>query len=115
MRDSKLRFPQGSRNTEGKDRVDEPMRVADADIALPAEAAHLIGVVRNNMDLLDHCGVANAAPQVGVDLRKVIEKEVVRALLCLREFRPRHNYSEANDLVINWDKPGPMELLLVED
>ena len=80
MRHSKLRLPQCSRDAKGKDGVDETMRVADANITFPAETANLIGVVRDDMHLLDQLNVGNAAREIGIDPGKSAAEELIGSL-----------------------------------
>src|SRR5262249_4173232 len=80
MRHGKLGFPQGGRDAKGKDRVDETMRVADANITFPAEPANLIGVVRDDMHFLDQLYVGNAAREIGVDPGKSTAEELPGSL-----------------------------------
>lgn len=51
MWDGELRLAQGGGNAEGKDRIDETMRVTETDETFAAKAAHLKRVVRNNVHL----------------------------------------------------------------
>ena len=53
MRHGKLCFPQGSRDAKGKNRIDETMRIPNADETFSAKAADLVGVVRNYVHFLD--------------------------------------------------------------
>src|SRR4030095_2729669 len=52
-RRGKLPFTHGHRYSEGKYRIDETVRITDTEKTFPAKAAHLVGVVRYNMHLLN--------------------------------------------------------------
>lgn len=80
IRHGKLRFSQSGRDAKGKYRVDEPMRVSNANITFPAETANLIGVVWDDMYFLDQLYVGNAAGEIGVDPGKSAAEELIGSL-----------------------------------
>src|SRR5438128_2849955 len=91
------------------------MRVTDADKAFPAEAAHLIGVVRDNMHLLNQVHLGYATPKFWVDVVKLIPEELFWSLLFRKEVSPRRDHPDADDILIEWNEPGPVKFLRVED
>ena len=70
MRHSKLCFPQSGRDAKGKNRIDEPMRVADANITFSAKTANLVGIVWNYVHFLDQLYVGDSARESGIGSRE---------------------------------------------
>src|SRR6266487_481535 len=114
-RRGELRFARGHRYSEGKYRVDETVRVTDADKAFPAEAAHLIGVVWDDMHLLNQVHLGYATPNFRVDVVKLIPEELFWSLLFRKKVSPRRDHSHTDNVPVDRNEPRPMKLLRVED
>src|SRR5882724_671413 len=114
-RGGKLRFAHGHGKPEGKYRVDETMRIADANETFPAKATDLIRVIGDNMHLLDQLHLRNTARDFRVDLIKVTSEEFLSGLLFLQKVGPRYDQPNADNLLIKGDEPRPVELFLVKN
>jgi hypothetical protein len=53
------------------------MRVPDADKAFPTETAHLVGVVWDNVHLLNQVQLRHAIPKLRVDVLKFIPEKLL--------------------------------------
>src|SRR5437773_2206852 len=80
-RRGELRFSRGHRYSEGKYRIDETVRITDADKAFPAEAAHLVGVIWDNMHLLNQVHFRYAIPKFRVDIVELVPDKLFGSLL----------------------------------
>src|SRR5213592_4625937 len=72
-RRGEFRFAHGYRYSKGKYRIDETMRITDADKPFPAEAAHLVGVIWDNVHLLNQVQFRYAIPNLRVDIVELVD------------------------------------------
>src|SRR5437588_7697295 len=75
-RRGELRFAHGYRYSKGKYRIDETMRVTDADKAFPAEAADLERVIWDNMYLFNQVHFRHAIPKLRVDIVVLVSEKL---------------------------------------
>src|SRR5689334_24930618 len=91
------------------------MRIADADVALPTEAADLERIVWNHMDLLGHIQLWHAASDFGINIEDLFAEIFFGRLLLFKVLRPRRHHSETNDFLVDGNKPAPVKLLIIEN
>src|SRR5207249_1404402 len=114
-RGRKLALPHRDCQTEREDRIDETMRVPDADESLSAKPVHLVGVVRDHMDVFDQFDLGNSTAQVRVKFTKFSNEKIAFALLFVQKVRGWAYDADTDDLVIERDEPCPVVFFLVED
>src|SRR5262245_18815380 len=99
-RRGELRFAHGYRYSKGKYRIDETMGIADADKAFPAEAAHLIRVIRDNMHLLNQVHFRYAIPKLRVNVVELVSEKLFGSLLFSQKVRVRRDHSHTDDVLV---------------
>src|SRR5437868_7525355 len=104
-RRGELRFAHGYRYSKGKYRIDETMRVTDADKAFPAETAHLVRVVGNNMHLLNQVQFRNTIPNLRVDVVELIAEKLFRSLFFGQKVRVWRDHSDADNVLVERNEP----------
>src|SRR5437667_7373191 len=114
-RRGELRFAHGHGESERKYRIDETVRVTDADKAFPAEAAHLVGVVGDNVHLLNQVQLRYAIPKLRVDVIELVPEKLFGSLLFGQKVRVRRDHSHTDNVVIKRNEPCPVKLFRVED
>src|SRR5438552_18198889 len=114
-RRGELRFARGHRYSEGKYRIDETVRITDADKAFPAEAAHLVGVIWDNMHLLNQVQFRYAIPNLRVDIVELVAEKLFGSLFFGQKVSVRGDHSYTNNVLIQWNEPRPMELSRIEN
>src|SRR4029450_1693886 len=114
-RRGELRFARGHRYSEGKYRIDETVRIADADKAFPAEAAHLVGVIWDNMHLLNQVQLRYAIPKLRVDVVELIPEKLFGSLLFGQKVCAGRDHSHTNDVLVERNEPRPVKLFRVEN
>src|SRR6266481_4947846 len=114
-RRGELRFAHGYRYSKGKYRVDETMRITDADKAFPAKAAHLVRVIWDNMHLLNQLQFRYAIPNLRVDIVELVAEKLFGSLFFGQKVSVRGNHSYTNNVLIQWNKPRPMKLSRIEN
>src|SRR5947207_13700963 len=114
-RRGELCFPHGYRYSKGKYRIHETMRITDADKAFPAEAAHLIRVIWDNMHLLNEVHFRYAIPKLRVNIVELVPEKLFRSLLFREKVRVWRDHSYTNNLLVERNEPRPMKLFRVED
>src|SRR5207245_901635 len=110
-----LRLVQSDVDTEREDRVDEAMRVTDADKPGAREAAYLERVVRNHVDVLDELDARQTPGQLGMQLAQLPAQEGLLALALIEEVPRGDHDADAHDLRVERNRPCPVELPFVED
>src|SRR5262249_37069765 len=86
-----------------------------ADEAFPAETAHLVGVVGDNMHLLNQVQFGYAIPEFRVDVVEFIPEKLFGSLLFGQKVRARRDHSHADNILLERNEPRSMKLFLVED
>src|SRR6266550_9409230 len=114
-RRGELRFAHGYRYSEGKYRIDETMRITDADRAFPAEATHLIRVIWDNVHLLYQVHFRYAIPKLRVDIIVLVSEKLFGSLLFREKVRIWRDHSYTNNFLVERNEPRPMKLFRVED
>src|SRR5262245_10392420 len=104
-RRGELRFAHGHRYSEGKYRIDETMRITDADKAFPAEAAHLVRVIWDNMHLLNQLHLRYTIPKLRVDIVVLVPEKLFGSLLFREEVRIWRDHSYANNVLVERNEP----------
>src|SRR5207249_8155453 len=87
----------------------------DADKAFPAEAAHLVGVVGDNVHLLNQVQLRYAISKLRVDVVELIPEKLFGGLLLGQKVRVWRHHSDADYVVIQRNEPRPMKLFRVEN
>src|SRR4030095_1918545 len=114
-RSGEFRFPHRHRYAEGKDRINETVRVTDADKPFPTEPAHLKRVIGNHVHLLSQVELRNAASYLGIDLIDLAPEVFLRRLFLLQKLRPWRHHSQADHFLVDRDEPSPVKFLIVKD
>src|SRR6266516_2680883 len=91
------------------------MRVPDADESFAAKSVHLIGVVRDHMNVFDQFDLGNSAAQLRMKITKFANVKITFAFLLVQKIRRWADDADADNLLIERDEPSPMVFLLVED
>ena len=91
------------------------MRVTDADKAFPAEAAHLEGVIWNNMHLLNELHFRYAIPKLRIDIVVLVAEKLFGSLLFREKVRIWRDHSYANNVLVQRNKPRPVKLFRVKN
>ena len=115
QRGSEFSFAHGDGQAEGKYWINEPVSVPNAEKAFSREATDLVGVVGDDMHLLDQLHLGNTAPDFRINVVKLIAEELLRGLLFLQKVSPRRDHSDADDVLIERDEPSPVELLRIKN
>src|SRR5256886_17522862 len=108
-------FAHGYRYSKGTYRIDETMRITDADKAFPAEAAYLVRVIWDNMHLLNEVHFRYAIPKLRVNIVELVPEKLFRSLLFREKVRVWRDHSYTNNLFVERNEPRPMKLFRVED
>src|SRR5437667_2474937 len=114
-RRGELRFAHGHRYSEGKYRIDETVRIADADKAFPAETAHLVGVVGDNVHLLNEVHFRYSIPKLRVDIVELVPEKLFGSLLFGEKVCVGRDHSYTDNVLVEWNEPRPVKLFRVED
>src|SRR5436190_5784561 len=89
--------------------------MTDADKAFPAEAAHLVGVVGDNVHLLNQLHLRYAIPKLRVDVVELIPEKLFGSLFFGQKVSAGRDHSYTNNVVIERNEPCPVKLFRVED
>src|ERR1041385_9557146 len=115
QRRGELRFAHGYRYPKGKYRIDETMRITDADKAFPTEAPHLVRIIWDNVHLLNQVHFRYPIPKLRVDIVVLVSEKLFRSLLFRKKVRIWRDHSYANNFLVERNEPRPMKLFRVED
>src|SRR5947208_8019454 len=110
-----LPLAHGDGKTEGKDRIDEAMRVANADEPFAAKSVYLIRIVRDHVDVFDQLELRNSPAQLRMQLTKLANVKVTFAFPFVQEVCRRTHDADADDLVVERDEASPVVFFLVKD
>src|SRR6516164_8028910 len=99
-RRGELRFAQGYRYSKGKYRIDETMRITDANKAFSAEAAHLVRVIRDNMHLLNQLHFRYTIPKLRVDIVVLVPEKLFGSLFFGEKVRIWRDHSDTNNFLV---------------
>ena len=91
------------------------MRITYADKAFPAEAAHLVGVIGDNVHLLNQVQIRYAIPKLGVDVVELVPEKLFGRLFFGQKVCIGRNHSDTDNVVVERNEPCPMKLFRVED
>src|SRR6266568_8020833 len=80
--------------------IDETVRIPDTDEAFPAEAPHLVGVVWDNMHVLNQVHLRYAIPKLRVDIVELIPEKLFGSLLFGQKVRVRRDHSHTDDVLV---------------
>src|SRR5258708_28440130 len=86
-----LPISHGDGQAEGKYWINEPMPVPNAEKAFSREATDLVGVVGDDMHLLDQLQLWYTAPDFRIDVVKLATEKLLWGLLFLQKVGPRQN------------------------
>src|SRR5262249_16280563 len=82
--------------TKGENRVDEPVRVPDADVPASGEVPDLKGIVRDDMNVLDEADRGQPPRELRVQLLELAFEEVLPALARVEEVLRRGHDADAD-------------------
>ena len=91
------------------------MRIADADKAFPAETAHLVGVVWNNVHFLNQVQLRYAIPKLRVNVVELVPEKLFGSLFFGQKISVGGDHSHTDNILVERNEPGPMKLFRIED
>src|SRR5919108_6279995 len=114
-RRGELRFAHGYRYSKGKYRIDETMRIPDADKAFSAETTHLERVIWDNVHLLNQLHFRHAIPKLRIDIVELASEKLFGSLLFSQKVGVWRDHSNTNDVLVERNEPGPVKFSRVKD
>src|ERR1043166_8733738 len=86
-----------------------------SDKAFAAKAAHLEGVVRDNVHLLNQVQLGYTIPDLRIDVVELISEKLFGSLLFGQKIRVWRDHSHTDNVLVDRNEPGPVKLSRVED